>query len=45
MYNLNADLMAVLGLRNCDRYVNIYADEIDFLENTRAIVNRKFKVY
>ena len=22
-----------------------YADEIDFLENTRAIVNRRFKVY
>ena len=45
LFNIDSQLMALLMLRSCDKCVNIYADESDFWENSRAIVNRKFKVF
>ena len=44
LFNLDANIMAILGIRQFDKYVYIYADESDYEKNTRSIVNRKFKV-
>ena len=45
LLNLNSEIMTVLGLRNYDKFVKIYADENSFYENKRTLVNRKFKIY
>lgn len=45
IFNIDAQIMALMMLRSYDKCVNIYADESDFWENSRAIVNRKFKVF
>jgi hypothetical protein len=45
VFNVNAQVMALMMLRSYDKYLNIYADESDFWENSRAIVNRQFKVF
>ena len=45
LLNLNSELISVLGLRNYDKYVTIYADENSFYENKRNLVNRRFTIY
>lgn len=45
LFNIDSKLMALMLLRSYDKKVNIYADESDFWENSRAIINRKFRVF
>ena len=44
LVNLNSDIMTILNIKNYDKFVYIYADENDFKQNSRTIVNRNFKV-
>lgn len=45
LFNLNAEIIALLDIINYDKYVYIYNDESDFINNTHSIVNRQFKVF
>ena len=45
LFNLNSEIMALMNIRNYNKYVYIYTDESDFCQNTRAIVNRQFRVF
>lgn len=45
IFNMHSDIMVLMMLRSFDKNVDIYADETDFYANSRALVNRKFKVF
>lgn len=44
LMNLQSELYVLLNLTNYDKYAKIFISENDFLDNKRAIINRKFSV-
>lgn len=44
IYNIPADIFALINIMNLDKIVNLYVSELDFLESKRRILNRKFSL-
>ena len=44
IFNIPSDIFVLFNIMNVDKYVNLYVSEIDFEENSRQILNRKFTV-
>jgi len=44
LYNVGLNLSLLMELTNTGKNVKIFANEIDFIEAKRLLVNRKFKV-
>ena len=44
MFNLSSDIFALFNYMNLDKCVKLFVSELDFRENTRHIVNRKFSI-
>ena len=44
IFNITPELMAILDLTKYSRFVKIYANENDFIDNKRSIINRKFYI-
>lgn len=42
IFNIPSDIFALFNFMNIDKSVNLYVSELDFEENTRQIINRKF---
>lgn len=45
LFNLKSELFVLLSLLKYDKYVNVYADINDFVNDDRVLVKRNFKVY
>jgi hypothetical protein len=44
IFNINSELMAILDLTKYSKFVKIYTNENDFMNNKHSIVNRKFHI-
>ena len=44
LININSELMALMNIKQYDKYVYIYSDVNDYFQNSRAIVNRNFRI-
>lgn len=44
IFNIASDLFVLFNIMNLDKSVNLFVSEIDFEENSRQIINRKFSV-
>ena len=44
IFNISSDMFALFNFMEMDKAANIFVSEIDFEENTRQIVNRRFKI-
>lgn len=42
IFNITSDVFALFNIMNIDKSVNLFVNEIDFEENTRRLINRKF---
>ena len=42
LINLQAELFALLNLTEYDKFTNIFLNEIDYIEQKRALINRRF---
>ena len=44
LFNVPSDIFSLLNIMNYTKEFTIYANEIDFLDNKREIINRKFQI-
>ena len=44
LFNITSNIMVLLLSMNLDKKINLFASKIDFLEDKRQILNRKFKL-
>ena len=42
IFNISSDLFVLFNLMNLDKVVKVFASELDFEENARQIINRRF---
>ena len=42
VYNISADIFVLFNFMGFDKILNLYVDELDFIESKRRILNRKF---
>ncbi len=42
IFNITSDIFALFNIMNIDKSVNLFVSEMDFEENTRRLINRKF---
>ena len=44
VFNIPSDIFVLFNIMNVDKHVKLYVSEMDFEENSRQILNRKFKL-
>ena len=44
LFNISSDIFVLLNNMNVDKKVNLYVSELDFTENSRQLLNRKFSI-
>lgn len=44
VFNIASDVFALFNYMNLDKNVNLFVSELDFIENARQIINRKFQL-
>ena len=44
LFNIPSELLVLLNNMNIDKSVRLYVSELDFEENTRQLINRKFAI-
>ncbi len=44
IFNIPSDIFVLFNIMNLDKFVKLYVSELDFEQNSRQIVNRKFTV-
>ena len=44
IFNIPSDIFVLLNIMNLDKSIKIFVSEIDFKEDTRQIINRKFSI-
>ena len=44
LFNINSDIFTLFNFMNIDKIAKIYVSELDFIEDTRRLLNRKFTV-
>jgi len=44
IFNIPSDLFVLFNVMNIDKIANIFVSQIDFEENARQIINRRFKI-
>ena len=44
IFNIPSDLFALFNIMNVDKIANIFVSQMDFEENSRQIINRRFKL-
>ena len=44
IFNINSDIFVLFNLLNIDKTVKLFVSELDFEENTRQLINRKFSI-
>lgn len=42
IFNIPSDIFVLLNIMNIDKQVQLFVSEIDFKENSRQLINRKF---
>ena len=42
MFNISSDIFAIFNYMKLDKNINLFVSELDFRENTRQLINRKF---
>ena len=42
IFNITSDIFALFNIMNIDKAANLYVSELDFEENSRRVINRKF---
>ena len=42
IFNIPSDIFALFNIMNIDKCTNLFVSEIDFEENSRRLINRKF---
>ena len=44
VFNIPSDIFVLFNIMNVDKHVKLYVSEMDFVENARQILNRKFRL-
>ena len=44
IFNIPSDLFVLFNIMDIDKIADVYVSQIDFEENTRQIINRRFKI-
>ncbi len=44
VFNIPSDIFVLLNIMNLDKNIKMFVSELDFEENSRQIINRKFSV-
>ena len=44
IFNISPDLFVLFNIMNLDKLAKIFVSELDFEEDTRQIINRKFEI-
>ena len=44
IFNIPSDIFIMFNFMNMDKYVRLFVSELDFEEDTRQLINRKFTV-
>ena len=44
IFNIPSDIFVLFNLMGIDKSVKLFVSEIDFMENSRQLINRKFSV-
>ena len=44
IFNVPSDIFVTFNFMNMDKYVKLFVSELDFEEDTRQLINRKFKL-
>jgi len=44
VFNIPADIFVLFNVMNIDKRISLYVSEMDFIENTRQLINRKFAI-
>ena len=44
IFNIPSDIFVLFNIMNVDKKINLFVSEIDFEENSRQLINRKFAV-
>lgn len=44
IYNISADIFALFNFMKLDKIVNLYVNELDFIDSKRRILNRDLKL-
>lgn len=44
IFNIPSDIFVLFNIMNIDKELDLYVSELDFIENCRAIINRKFSI-
>ena len=42
IFNIPSDIFALFNVMNIDKITNLFVSELDFIENQRQLINRKF---
>jgi anti-anti-sigma regulatory factor len=44
IFNINSDIFVLFNIMNIDKTIKLFVSELDFEENTRQLINRKFSI-
>jgi anti-anti-sigma regulatory factor len=44
MFNINSHIFVLFNIMNIDKTIKLFVSELDFEENTRQLINRKFSI-
>ena len=44
IFNIPSDIFVLFNIMNLDKYAKLYVSEIDFEEDSRQLINRKFSL-
>ena len=44
IFNISSDLFALFNVMNIDKFAKLFVSELDFEEDARQIINRRFKI-
>ena len=42
LFNIPINIFSIINLMNLDKKISLYSSELDFIENKRQLLNRKF---
>ena len=44
IFNINSDIFVLFNIMNIDKTIKLFVSELDFEEDTRRLINRKFSI-
>lgn len=44
IFNINSDIFVLFNIMNIDKSIKLFVSELDFVEDTRQLINRRFSI-